>query len=158
MTNLSRRGFIVGVGLLTAAPTIANAGFFTKDRGIFVRRGRALGGTDPVAYFTDAIPVKGNKAHTTEWMDAIWTFASAENRQAFENDPAGFAPQYGGYCAWAVSQNYTASTDPDAWRIVDGKLYLNYSKGVQRTWEGDIAGNIVKGDTNWPGLLADLLA
>jgi len=67
--------------------------------------------------------------------------------------PAAYAPQYGGYCAWAVSQGYTASTDPHAWRIVDGKLYLNYSKGVQKRWQQDIPGNIAKGDANWPKVL-----
>ena len=84
---------------------------------------------------------------------ATWRFSSAANLAAFEADPEAYAPQYGGYCAWAVSQGYTASTDPTAWRIVDGKLYLNYSQGVQRRWEQDIPGNIVKADTNWPKVL-----
>ena len=155
---ITRREFIACAAAIATVPTFANAGFFTKDKVIFVRRGLALGGTDPVAYFTMEKPIRGSKDHTTEWKDATWQFASAQNRQAFMDDPTAFAPQYGGYCAWAVSQNYTASTDPDAWRIVDGKLYLNYSKKVQRTWEGDVAGNIAKGDANWPGLFNDLLA
>ena len=71
----------------------------------------------------------------------------------FAADPEKYAPQYGGYCAWAVSQGYTASTDPEAWKIVDGKLYLNYSKSVQQTWEQDIPGNIAAGDGNWPKVL-----
>src|SRR3546814_16837754 len=66
-------------------------------------------------------------------------------------DPALYAPQYGGYCAWAVAQGYTASTDPAAWHIEGGKLYLNYSLSVPEDWEEDIPGNIVKGDANWPG-------
>ena len=70
--------------------------------------------------------------------------------------PEKYAPQYGGYCAWAVSQGYTADIDPAAWRIVDDKLYLNYSKGVQATWSEDIPGNISKGDKNWPGIKAAL--
>ena len=67
----------------------------------------------------------------------------------FAANPEKYAPQYGGYCAWAVSQGYTASTDPEAWKIVDGKLYLNYSKSVQLTWEQDAAGNIAAADENW---------
>ena len=67
--------------------------------------------------------------------------------------PEKYAPQYGGYCAWAVSQGYTASSDPTAWKIVNGKLYLNYSVGVQRKWSEDIPGNIAKADSNWPNVL-----
>ena len=83
----------------------------------------------------------------------IRLFASAEHRERFAADPQRYAPQYGGYCAWAVSQGYTASSDPDAWKIVDKKLYLNYSKDVQKTWEQDVPGNITKADTNWPKVL-----
>ena len=79
-------------------------------------------------------------------------FASAAHREAFAADPTRYLPQYGGFCAWAVSRGYTAPTDPLAWRIVDGRLFLNYSRSVQRTWEQDASGNIRKGDTNWPGL------
>ena len=88
-----------------------------------------------------------------EYDGAVWRFASAENREAFAANPVQYAPQYGGYCAWAVSQGYTASTDPEAWRIVDGKLYLNYSRSVQQKWEQDIPGNITAGDANWPKVL-----
>lgn len=156
--TISRRSLIISGAAAALFPVGANAGFFTKDKVVYVRRGRALGGTDPVAYFTDAAPVQGSNDFATEWMDATWTFASNDNRQAFEDDPTAFAPQFGGYCAWAVSQNYTASTDPDAWRIVDGKLYLNYSKRIQRKWEGDIVGNIAAGHANWPGLYQELEA
>ena len=82
--------------------------------------------------------------------------SSAANRDRFAADPEKYAPQYGGYCAWAVAQGYTAKIDPEAWRIVDGKLYLNYSKDVQTQWSEDIPGNITKGDANWPKLRADL--
>jgi YHS domain-containing protein len=113
----------------------------------------AVSGYDPVAYFAEGRPVEGRSDHELEWNGATWRFSSAGNLAAFRADPAAFAPQYGGYCAWAVSQGYTASTDPQAWRIVDGKLYLNYSLGVQRRWQEDIPGNIVKGDANWPRVL-----
>ena len=115
--------------------------------------GGAIRGYDPVAYFTEGRPVKGRKAHRAEWMGAKWSFASAENRKLFEADPEKYAPRYGGYCAWAVSRGYTASIDPDAWSIVDGALYLNYSLGVRSQWSQDAPGNIAKADANWPKLL-----
>lgn len=115
----------------------------------------AVSGYDPVAYFAQGAPVEGSSDHELEWNGATWRFSSAENMEKFKSDPEAWAPQYGGYCAWAVSQGYTASSDPDAWRIVDGKLYLNYSKGVQAKWEKDIPGFITKADANWPKVLED---
>ena len=88
-----------------------------------------------------------------QWQGATWQFASLEHLERFKADPAAFAPAFGGYCAWAVSQGYTASADPRAWRIVDGRLYLNYSLEVQQTWERDVPGNIARGEANWPGVL-----
>lgn len=115
--------------------------------------GTAIDGTDPVAYFTEGRPVEGSTSFTHEWNGATWRFVSAENRDKFKAAPEKYAPQYGGYCAWAVSKGYTASTDPNAWKIVDGKLYLNYNKDVQKQWEGDIPGNIAAADGNWPKVL-----
>ena len=116
--------------------------------------GGAIRGYDPVAYHTEGKPVAGKRAHRVEWKGATWSFASAENKALFEGDPEKYAPWYGGYCAWAVSNGGTASIDPDAWTIVDGKLYLNYSLGVREQWSQDIPGNIAKADVNWPRLLA----
>ena len=113
----------------------------------------AVSGYDAVAYFTEGRPVEGSDDFTVEYSGAVWRFASAENRDAFSSNPAQYAPQYGGYCAWAVSQGYTASTDPDAWTIVEGKLYLNYSRSVQQKWEQNIPANITAGDANWPKVL-----
>jgi YHS domain-containing protein len=104
----------------------------------------AVSGYDAVAYFTEGKPVEGSDDFTVEYNGAVWRFASAENREAFTSNPA---------CAWAVSQGYTASTDPEAWKIVDGKLYLNYSRSVQQKWEQNIPGNITAGDANWPKVL-----
>jgi len=118
------------------------------------RSKRALDGYDPVAYFKAGKPEKGKAAHAVTWNGATWHFTSAENKAAFEASPQAFAPQYGGYCAWAVSEGYTAKGDPGAWRIVNGKLYLNYNASVQKSWEGDIPGRIAKGDKNWPTVLA----
>ena len=116
--------------------------------------GVAVKGYDVVAYETDGAPVKGRVEFEYRWQAAIWRFATAANRDRFAADPGRFAPQFGGYCSWAVSRGYTADVDPEAWRIVDGKLYLNYSRRVQRMWEQDIPGNITKGTANWPGVLS----
>ncbi|MEM7768650.1 MAG: YHS domain-containing (seleno)protein [Pseudomonadota bacterium] len=113
----------------------------------------AVEGHDAVAYFNEGEPVKGSKAFTTEYEGAEFRFASQDNLDTFLADPAAYAPQYGGYCAWAVSQGYTAKGDADHWKIVDGKLYLNYNRKVQETWEGDIPGFIQSADTNWPTVL-----
>ncbi|MDR9827289.1 YHS domain-containing (seleno)protein [Vibrio sp. FNV 38] len=117
--------------------------------------GKAIKGYDPVAYFTQGKPVKGRSDFQFEWNGADWSFSSQQNLDAFISNPEQYAPQYGGYCAWAVSKGYTAKIDPSAWSVVDGKLYLNYSKSVQSTWQQDIAGNIAKADINWPSLLAE---
>ena len=97
--------------------------------------------------------MEGSAAFEHKWKGATWRFANAKNLEAFKADPEAYAPQYGGYCAWAVSQGYTASADPSAWRIVGKKLYLNYNREVQQNWEKDAAGNIVKADGNWPKVL-----
>lgn len=115
--------------------------------------GVAIDGTDPVSYFKDGRPISGKSDITFEWNGATWRFANEENRDRFAANPSKYAPQYGGYCAWAVSKGYTASTVPDAWAIVDGKLYLNYSNSVQKTWEKDVPQNISNADQNWPKVL-----
>jgi len=118
--------------------------------------GVAIDGYDPVAYFTDGKPVEGTSDITADWQDATWRFASTDHRALFVANPEKYAPAYGGYCAWAVSQGYTASIDPTAWRIVDGRLYLNYSQSVQQQWAEDVPGNIQKADGNWVEIEKDL--
>ncbi|TNE63869.1 MAG: YHS domain-containing protein [Alphaproteobacteria bacterium] len=113
----------------------------------------AVGGYDTVAYFTDAKALKGKKQFSSKYMGAEWRFATQANLDAFLADPARYAPQYGGYCAWAVARGYTASGDPEQWKIVDGKLYLNYNAEVKATWEQDIPGYIAKADVNYPTLV-----
>ena len=112
----------------------------------------AIKGYDPVAYFKQGKPVKGNPSLTEDWMGAKWQFSNPESRELFKANPAQYSPQFGGYCAWAVSHGYTANTDPEAWKIVDGKLYLNYNKSIQKKWEQDIPKYVVDGNRNWPGL------
>ncbi|MGI9354410.1 MAG: YHS domain-containing (seleno)protein, partial [Rhizobiaceae bacterium] len=99
---------------------------------IYAEGGIAIDGTDPVSYFKQGRPLAGSADITFVWKGATWRFSSEENRKAFVASPEAYTPQYGGYCAYAVSEGYTASTVPEAWKIVDGKLYLNYSRGVQR--------------------------
>lgn len=111
--------------------------------------GVAIAGYDPVAYFVSGAAIEGSEQYRFVVAGTVYHFVSAANRDRFAADPEKFAPQYGGFCAYAVSRGYTAPIDPEAWKIVDGKLYLNYSKRVQRTWEEDVPGNIRKADANW---------
>lgn len=113
----------------------------------------AVGGYDPVAYFKDGKPVKGEKKFSTTWHGAEFHFASQANLDAFLAKPDAYAPQYGGYCAWAASQGYTAKGDPNFWKVVNGKLYLNYDEKIQKRWEADVPGLIAKADKNWPQIL-----
>lgn len=116
------------------------------------KAGLALGGYDPVAYFSMSKAVPGKPEFNTDWNGAKWRFASAENRDLFIASPEKYAPQFGGYCAWAVSEGYTAPADPKAWKIVEGKLYVNYNTDVQKKWQMDEAERVRKGEVNWPKL------
>ncbi len=139
---------------LTAATVALGSSAFAAKPPVFADGGVAINGYDPVAYFTQSEPVKGDAAFTSEWNGASWQFSSAETKAMFDADPEKYAPHYGGYCAYAVSKGYTATTDPDAWSIVDDKLYLNYSKTVRALWRRNEAANIAKADANWPSVLA----
>lgn len=136
------------VVMLSATPVLALSGQYYNENGV------AIDGSDPVAYFTVGAPTAGAREISYEWAGQAWWFASEENRAAFIADPEAYAPQYGGYCAWAMAQDsgYVASTTPEAWAIVDGKLYLNFSRRIQRRWARDIPGHIVAGDRNWPAV------
>ena len=138
--------------LLCAVPALAGSAWYSADGKV------AIEGTDPVAYFTDGKPVAGKPAFAHAWQGVTWQFASAANRDAFAREPAKYAPQYGGFCAWAVSNGYTAKSEPDAWKIVDGRLYLNYDRNIQGRWALDQSGNIKKADANWPGIRKELAA
>ena len=112
----------------------------------------AAGGYDVTSFFTGT-PVLGAAQFTAPHNGATYRFASAANRARFVANPVAYAPQYGGYCAWAVSQNYTAPGRPQHWRVVDGKLYFNYSAEIQSRWEHNIPGFISRANTNWPNVL-----
>lgn len=108
----------------------------------------AIGGYDPVAYFSGTA-APGKAGLTATHAGGVFRFASAANRDAFAADPARYAPQFGGYCAWAASQGRLATPDPALWRVVDGKLYLNCSAAAQEKWLADVPGNIAKGNAFW---------
>jgi YHS domain-containing protein len=113
----------------------------------------AVSGYDTVSYFTDKKPVLGDAKYKTNYQGAEWRFSTAAHRDAFVADPARYAPQYGGYCAWAVAQGSTASADPLRWRVVNDKLYLNYDADVQTKWEANMPAFIQQANKNWPAVL-----
>ena len=115
-------------------------------------RGLAIQGYDPVAYFTENRARRGRFEISARWNGATWRFATAEHRRMFLEDPARYAPAYGGFCAYAVSEGYTATVDPTAFTIVDGRLYLNYSHTVQARWRENRDERIRRAEENWPGL------
>jgi YHS domain-containing protein len=117
-------------------------------------QGIAIGGYDTVAYFTDGRPVLGSAEFAHRWNGVTWRFASADARDRFAADPEAYAPRFGGYCAWAISQNYIAPGDPLIWRIVDGQLYLNFNARARELWEADRPAAIARGHANWPSVLA----
>lgn len=136
------RGALAGAMFLVSA--IAWAGAYFENGGVAIR------GYDPVAYFKQDKPVKGSSAYTATHEGSTFHFASAANRDAFAADPGKYAPQYGGFCAYAVANGYKAKIEPDAFTIVNGKLYLNYDQSIQQRWRRDVPGYIKKGDHNWP--------
>jgi hypothetical protein len=146
--HFTRRSFVTTF----IATTVAFPAFAAKPA-FFSRNGAAINGYDPVAYFTQTSPQKGSLDHSLNWQGAIWLFQSAENKALFEANPGKYAPQYGGYCAYAVSKGATAKTEPDAWTIQNGKLYLNYNTEVRSLWKLDVPGNISRADANWPAVL-----
>ncbi len=151
--TFTRRHFFTLALAAPAAAALAPSAMAATPK-IYNNDGIAVDGSDVVAYFTEGAPVTGDAAITHDYMGVTWRFSSEANRDLFAADPAAYAPQYGGYCAYAVSQGYTASTVPEAWTIVEDKLYLNFSTSVRRRWERDIPGHIMAADANWPGVLS----
>ena len=146
----ARGSWLLAAVLLLASPTPVLA---KSEVNKSFLGGVAISGVDAVAYFNDAKAVIGSSKFSHQWKGAEWRFKNAANRAAFAKTPGKYAPAFGGYCAWAVSQGYTAGIDPEAWTIHEGTLYLNYSKNIQKQWVQDISGNIAKGRRNWPGVL-----
>ncbi|MEM8759303.1 MAG: YHS domain-containing (seleno)protein [Pseudomonadota bacterium] len=150
MSNIDRREvlrFAIAAGALGAGilgrPGGAQAGTIFSEFGVAIR------GADPVAFFTEQDAVEGLSRYRLEWQGAKWQFASAANRDRFAADPEAFMPQYGGWCAWAMTKGDLAPTDPTAWLISDGKLYLNYNRGTEKRFRKDVPGNIAKANAVW---------
>ncbi|MES0811135.1 YHS domain-containing (seleno)protein [Roseibium sp. SCPC15] len=134
---------------LTALFSVAAFTASADEITTFTKSGVAIGGTDPVAYFTEGKPVEGNADYTAQYDDVTWQFSSAENRDKFVADPAKYAPQYGGFCAFGAAMGFKVPVVPEAWSIVDGKLYLNNSLKVQERFEQDVPGHINNATLNW---------
>ncbi len=115
-------------------------------------RGVAAGGYDVVAYAEAGRAEAGSPRYTHNWKGATWRFASAARRDSFAAAPEKFAPAYGGHCSWAASQGYKASGDPLQWRIVGGRLFLNYNADIHERWQKDMPGFIAAADRSWPAI------
>jgi len=119
---------------------------------VFATSDGAIHGYDAVAYFTEGKPVIGKKENSFVWKEEKWYFSSQKNLKTFKSNPEKFAPQFGGYCAYGMSRGYKAKTDPDAWSIIDGKLYLNYNLDVKKIWSEKQSEFIEKATQNWPSV------
>jgi hypothetical protein len=142
------RGAVVtaAIVLALAAPTLAGERVNKDANDVAIR------GYDPVAYFSEGRPVEGSPDFEHLWHDATWRFSSADNRELFAGDPARYAPRYGGFCAGGMALGRRLPIDPEAWVIVDGKLYLNYAKDGVDDFEADADNQIAKADANWERL------
>lgn len=109
----------------------------------------AINGFDPVSYFNERRPVRGSEEYAHTWNDAKYHFSCKENLDLFKSDPAKFVPQYNGYCAFAMSRGDYARINPEAYAIVDDKLYLTYNRDIKSAWLRDKENYISKADRNW---------
>ena len=125
------------------------AGFGVSAAGQAPASDVAIKGYDTVAYFKEGKALRGSESFTFQWHGMTWYFLSRENRDLFAGSPEKYAPQYDGWCAWAMTESRLAITDPEVWKIVNGKLYLNCSREAYGKWSSDIPGNIKKADQNW---------
>ena len=151
ISNMIKKVLIASALLFTSI--LAHAVNPINTGGLLSWGNTAIKGYDPVAYFTESRAVEGNSNFKHEWMGATWHFSSKENRDLFAANPKKYAPQYGGYCAYAVAQNTTASIDPTQFTVLNGKLYLNYSKYVNEQWNKERSQYIIDADKNWPKIL-----
>ncbi|WP_237217127.1 YHS domain-containing (seleno)protein [Ruegeria lacuscaerulensis] len=144
------RRFLFGA---ICAAMIAPAAFAQELPVFYKTDGAAMAGYDVVSYFGDGAPVRGLPEYSVVWKGAEWHFATAENQAAFEMNPRAYAPQFGGYCAYAMAQGELVSTDPALWRVIDGRLYLTHSREIERMWIQDTAGYIEMAEAHWPVVL-----
>jgi YHS domain-containing protein len=145
----------VGFALAGTAGAVSASADDSVNTGYF--GGVAIMGYDPVAYFTENQAVKGSEKFSYEWLGTPWHFANNEHREMFMNEPVKYAPQYGGYCAGeVVGGSTTVNVDPEAFKIIDGKLYLIYDKGNAEKFANDADELVPKADSNWPKAVAEL--
>ena len=142
----SAKTFLTGLAVSVSLATSALAAGVELNAS---STGLALQGYDPVAYFTEGEPTKGNYAITSVYNEATYRFASEEHKAAFEADPDAYLPQYGGYCAFGAAMGFKFDGDPNYWHIEDGELYLNLAAEIQERWEQDVPGFIQQADANW---------
>lgn len=116
----------------------------------YVPDGYGVSGYDPVAYFNAGAPTEGNSQYTAKYDGVTYKFSSNDNLEAFQKDPSAYLPAYGGYCAFGTAMGRKFSGDPTAWKIVDGTLYLNLNKDVQKRWVKDVPGFLKGANNNWP--------
>lgn len=153
-SRISRRTFLGMAGAALVATQVPATAMAAKDPIYTGLLGNtAAGGYDVVAYFTEGKPVEGSKDFSLEHEGAKWRFSSQANLDLFKSDPEKYAPKYGGYCAYAASQGYTAKGDPEAWTVHEDRLYLNYSLAVRDRWSADKVNYIAQADANWPKIL-----
>jgi YHS domain-containing protein len=150
--SLNLLAVVASLGLATmATPALATktaSGEYNS-----MHAGLGAKGYDVVSYFTENKPVQGSDRYTTEFGGVKWQFSSADNLAAFKKDPAKYAPQFGGYCAWGASIGKLFDVDPvNAWKVVDGKLYLNFNGDINNTFSKAPQGFIDKANLNWPSL------
>lgn len=138
----------LGAAVSASADDSINTGYFG---------GVAIMGYDPVAYFTEGKAVKGSEAISYDWLGTPWYFASEKDREMFKTDPVKYAPQYGGYCAGEVANgSVTINVDPEAFKIIDGKLYLIYDSGNAASFAANEETLVPKASANWPKVKSDL--
>jgi YHS domain-containing protein len=118
----------------------------------YTKRGYAVSGYDTVAYFTVGAPTKGDKKISTEWNGAKWLFSSEENKQLFIANPEKYAPAYDGHCAFAAGIGKKVSAKPTLWKIIDGRLFLNFNTAANNRWLENPESYIKDGDVNWKEL------
>ncbi|UWP88196.1 YHS domain protein [Aliiroseovarius crassostreae] len=150
---LSRRAVLAGFATAPFAGLVLTRPALAASDPVYNEAGIAWDGHDPVAYFTKGAPTPGNEAFSAEYQGARVLFSSAETRDMFVASPETYAPQFGGYCAYAASKGYLAPTVPEAWTVFEDKLYLNFSLRARELWLQDVPGNVAKGNANWPGIL-----
>lgn len=148
MTLSRRQTLLIACVLTLGAVSPASA----ERARLFAPGGVAIGGYDPVAYFSQGRAVAGSQQFMLKWHGAIWMFSSADNLEAFEMDPSAFVPQYGGYCAYGVGEGLAASSDPQVFVVQDGRLYLYSSARTRSEMQSDFSKMVTDADRNWPNL------